>query len=343
MRIAQIAPPWLPVPPVGYGGIEWVVSLLADGLVHAGHDVTLFATGDSRTDAALESIVPVAPGSAEINSVWLDTLQTLAAFRDPDRFDVIHTHLQFSQIVAAAMSDQVCVHTLHGACTDRARPIYELAADAQWYVAISQAQQRTYPDLRWAGVVYNGIDLDRYPLVADKEDFLLFMGRAAPEKGLRRAVETARLTGLPLVIAVKVAAPNEVAEWEALQPLLPEGTVVLGEISHAEKVDLYGRARAVLFPIDWDEPFGLVMTEAMACGTPVIATDRGSVPEVIEDGRTGAIVSVDGFAEQAAAALERVASIDPVACRDHVAERFSSQTMVQGYQAVYERALAEGA
>lgn len=341
MRIAQVAPPWLAVPPAGYGGIEWVVALLADGLVDAGHDVTLFATGDSVTRATLTSVVSEAPGSTEINSVWLDTLQTFVAFENPDAFDVIHTHLPFSQAVAASMlSAPPVVHTLHGACTDRARAIYERVADRMWFVAISEAQRATYPDLRWGGVVYNGIDPARYPLRTEKEDFLLFMGRAAPEKGLRRAVETARLTGDRLVIAVKVAAQTEIDEWESLQPMLPEGTVVLGEIGHEEKVDLYGRAKAVLFPIDWDEPFGLVMTEAMACGTPVIATPRGSVTEVIDDGVTGVIVPVEGYAEAAAAALEDIGAIDPAVCRAHVVDRFSVAAMVAGYQRVYQRAVA---
>ena len=341
MRIAQVCPPWLSVPPKGYGGIEWVVALLADGLVEAGHEVTLFATGDSTTAATLDFVFDRAPGSAAINDPILDATHTLHALRGArERFDLLHVHTPFSAFTAAIETGVPTVHTLHGSFTPEMTRLYSLAADRAWYVAISEAQRRMNPDLRYAGVVHNGIDLGAYPLGATRDDFVLFLGRAAPEKGWRRAVETAKLAGRRLVSAVKMAHPTEVHEWETnIKPVLPSDFEVLGEIGHDEKVDLLQRAAAVLFPIDWPEPFGLVMTEAMACGTPVIGTPRGSVPEVVEPGVTGWIVDVDRYPEEAAALLDRLDEIDPLACRDRVERRFSKRSMVAGYQRVFELAV----
>lgn len=343
MRIAEICPPWLAVPPQGYGGIEWVVALLADGLAEAGHDVTLFATGDSRTKAHLEFVYERAPGSQAINDIVLDTTHTLFSLREArERFDVLHVHTPFSALAAAVETGVPTVHTLHGSFVEEMMRLYAFIADRAWFVAISQAQKRFDEDLRYAGVVYNGIDMSLHPLQDQKEDFVLFLGRAAPEKGWRRAIDAAVLAGERLVSAVKIAHPIEQAEWETnVKPVIPSEFEVLGEISLEEKVDLLRRAKAVLFPIDWPEPFGLVMTEAMACGTPVIATPRGSVPEVIEDGVTGWIVNVEDYPAQTAERLSRLSDIDPAACRDRVQRLFSKEAMVDGYVRAFERAMAE--
>jgi glycosyltransferase involved in cell wall biosynthesis len=198
------------------------------------------------------------------------------------------------------------------------------------------------PELRYAGVVYNGIDVAAYPFRPDKEDFVFFLGRADPDKGLHRAVAAAREAGARLVLAVKVAQEEEHRYWnEVVLPAIPRDATILGEIANDEKLDLLSRAKAVLFPIDWDEPFGLVMPEAMACGTPVIATPRGSVPEVVIDGETGFVVSVENYASEAAGCLERLDQIDPKACRSHVEQRFSKEAMVAGYEQVFERVLSE--
>jgi glycosyltransferase involved in cell wall biosynthesis len=342
VRIAQICPPWLAVPPKGYGGIEWVVALLADGLAEAGHDVTLFATGDSKTVAELEYVFEQAPGSAAINDIVLDTTHTLFSLRDArDRFDVLHVHTPFSALAAAVETGIPTVHTLHGSFVPEMRRLYSHVADRVWFVAISEAQRRFDEDLRYGGVVYNGIDMDVYTLQEEKEDFVLFLGRTPPEKGWRRAIDAAMLAGERLVSAVKIAHWAEQKEWEEnIQPALPPDFEVLGEISQEEKVDLLRRAKAVLFPIDWPEPFGLVMTEAMACGTPVIATPRGSVPEVVEDGVTGWIVDVEDYPAQAAERLKRLSEIDPHRCRDRVQRLFSKEAMVAGYERVFERAIA---
>ena len=343
MRIAQVAPPWVAVPPKGYGGIEWVVSLLADGLAARGHDVTLFATGDSSTSARLEYVFDMAPGPAFNNSIWHDTVHQMAVQREVSRFDVIHQHTYWSGLVAAIVSEVPVVHTLHRSFTPDMRMLYQQVLDRLWFVAISEAQRAAMPELRYAGVVHNGIDPGLYRFQEEKEDFLLFIGRAHPDKGPRRAVAAARAAGRPLVMAVKVAERAEAEHWERqVVPELPEGTTVLHEIPHEEKADLLARARAVLFPIDWEEPFGLVMAEAMASGTAVIATPRGAAPEVIEDGVTGFIVPVEDYGEAAAAAIERLDEIDPRACLRRVEERFSAERMVAAYEAVFERVVAAG-
>ena len=344
VRIAQVAPPWLAVPPKGYGGIEWVVALLTDGLVERGHDVTLFATGDSTTKGRLDYVFERAPGPRFINDVLYDTTHTLHAFRDLEAFDVFHVHAPFSALAAGAASGRPTVHTVHGSFTPEMRELYGTIPDRVWYVAISEAHRSHMPGLRYGGVVYNGVDVDSYPFRKQKEDFLLFLGRAHPDKGVMRAVHAAHAAGARLILAVKVAQPEEERHWnDDVLPALGPNDIVLGELSLQEKLDLLARARAVLFPIDWDEPFGLVMTEAMACGTPVIATPRGSVPEVVADGRTGFVVSVEDYPDEAAAALARLSEIDPHACRAWVRDRFSKERMVEGYERVFERAVAEAA
>jgi glycosyltransferase involved in cell wall biosynthesis len=344
VRIALICPPWVAVPPKGYGGIEWVVSMEADGLAEAGHDVTLFATGDSITKARLEYVLDVAPGSKAINDVTLDTTHTLFSLRDVrDRFEVLHVHSPFSALAAAIETGIPTVHTLHGSFTPEMIRLYDLVGERAWFVAISEAQKRFHESLQYGGVGYNGIDMDFYSFNPQKEDFILFLGRAAPVKGWRRAIEAAKLAGEHLVSAVKIAHPTEQEEWEKnIKPILPKDWTLLGEISQEEKVDLLRRAKAVLFPIDWPEPFGLVMTEAMACGTPVIATPRGSVPEVIEDGVTGWIVSVEDYPQEAAEKLKHLDEIDPQAGRERVQRLFSKEAMVAGYEGVFERVLADG-
>ena len=340
MRIAQVSPPWVAVPPKGYGGIEWVVSLLADGLVDLGHEVTLFASGDSETNANLEYVFDRAPGPTAINSIWHDTMHSLFVYRDLSRFDVIHQHTVWSGLVASSLIDLPVVHTLHGSFTPQMRQLYSQLADRLWFVAISEAQRAFMPELRYGGVVYNGIDVGMYPLREEKEDFLLFLGRANPDKGAHLAAEAAAAAGMRLVMAVKIAEASERDYWtREVEPRLPEGTEILGEITLQEKAELLGRAKAVLFPIDWPEPFGLVMTESMACGTPVIATPRGSVPEVIDDGITGFIVPVEDYPAEAAKAIARLGEIDPKACRERVERLFSKEAMVAGYDEIFRQAV----
>jgi glycosyltransferase involved in cell wall biosynthesis len=342
MRIAEVAPPWLATPPSGYGGIELVVALLADGLVERGHDVTLFATGDSKTRARLEYEFDRAPGPGHINDIYMDAIHAARAFEQPHRFDVVHVHAPFAALAAGVASGRPVVHTVHGSFTEDMRRLYRRVADRVRFVAISESQRSFMPELPYAGVVPNGIDTEAYPFRDDeeKEDFLLFVGRAAPEKGARLAALAARETGLPLVMAVKVAEPHERRYWDdEVIPVLPPETDVRSDLTHEEKAQLMGSARAVLFPIDWDEPFGLVMAEAMACGTPVIATSRGAAPEVVAHGETGFIVPVEDYPRHAAEAFERIGDISAKDCRRRVEDRFSKEAMVSGYERAFEHAV----
>lgn len=340
MRILQVAPPWFAVPPSGYGGIEWVVASLSDGLADAGHDVTLFAAGGSQTRARLETIYDEPP-SLHIGNPWYEAPHALAAYRSSSEYDVIHDHTgTIGPVIAASMRERPpVVNTLHGSWTGANERVYRMICDDVALAAISHDQASRAPDgVRVADVVYNGVELARYPYRADKEDFLLFVGRASADKGPEVAIEVARRVGLPLVMAIKINEPIEVEYYETIMaPALRGADVdVRTAVGHDEKVDLMGRARAVLVPIRWDEPFGLVMAEAGACGTPVVAYRRGAAPEIIVDGETGALVE-PGDLGAFVRAVEQVGDIDPRACRERVEAEFSAARMVERYVALYER------
>jgi glycosyltransferase involved in cell wall biosynthesis len=335
LRIAEIAPPWYTVPPTGYGGIELVVSLLADGLASRGHDVTLFASGGSSTKATLVSPLEEAPDAALLGNVWFDTYHALSTYLEVGDFDVVHDHSGVVGPVLGAMlgGKPPIVHTLHGPWTEPSRRLYSLLHERLHLVAISNAQRNDCPDLRYAGTVYNGVDLASYPFREDKGDYLVYIGRANPDKGPGRAIEVARRSGLPLAMIVKKAEPFERSYWdEMVAPLLYDGVEVFESVSHEAKTELLGRARAMVFPIDWPEPFGLVMVEAMACGTPVVTCPAGAATEIVVDGVTGYLrESIDELAE---AALN-VDACSARACRTRVEENFSADAMVEGYEAIF--------
>jgi glycosyltransferase involved in cell wall biosynthesis len=226
------------------------------------------------------------------------------------------------------------VHTLHGPWTEQTRLLYGLAAEHLHLVAISEAQRRDNQDVPYAATVYNGIDLDAYPFRAEKEAFLVYIGRANPEKGPATAITAARHAGLPIKLVLKRNEPPERAYYEEMVvPLLGEDVEIFENVTHAEKVDLLGRAQAMLFPIHWPEPFGLVMVEAMACGTPVVTTNWGAAPELVDDGVTG--FRRDGYGELIDA-LNWIGEISPHACRQRVEERFSAPAMVDAYARTYQ-------
>lgn len=342
MRIAQIAPPWFTVPPRHYGGIELVVALLADGLSARGHEVTLFASGGSDTKAELVSPLEEPPDPALLGNVWFDAFHALSAYLDVGRFDVVHDH---SGIIGPALAAMLggtppVVHTLHGPWTESARRYYSLIDQRVHLVAISETQRLDNPAIRYAATVHNGIDLSLYPFRAEKDDFLIYVGRANPDKGPTRAIEVARRAGLPLAMIVKKAEPFERAYWEEIvAPMLTDDVEVYEAVSHEVKVDLLGRARAMVFPIDWAEPFGLVMIEAMACGTPVVTCPVGAAAEVVTDGVTGYLgESLDDLAD----AVRRVDSCEPQACRSSVEERFSADRMVGAYERLLGEVVTSG-
>jgi glycosyltransferase involved in cell wall biosynthesis len=341
MKIAVLAPPWFPVPPTGYGGIEWVVWLLADGLVDAGHDVTLFASGDSRTRAKLEAVFEKAPSEWIGRSHW-ELRHLLSCFTRAADFDVINDHTGMVGIAIAGALPTPVVSTVHGPLEGEPGEMYEqLAAVAPGVglISISMNQRRPKPQLNWVANCPNALDFSVYPMRAHPErgDYLLFLGRMSPDKGAHRAVAVAIETGLPLKLAGKMREEREKAYFDQfVRPHLGSDIEYLGEVTHGEKVELLQGARATLFPIEWEEPFGLVMIESMACGTPVIATRWGAVPEVIEHGRNGIIV--DDY-RQMETAIEAADSLDPEELRSSCEERFSPQRMVADYVSAYETAI----
>ncbi|HUJ91505.1 MAG TPA: glycosyltransferase family 4 protein [Gaiellaceae bacterium] len=337
MRIAVLAPVWFPVPPTGYGGIEWVVSLLADGLAESGHEVTLFASGDSHTKAELAFVYEIAP-SEEIGRAQVEVRHALACFARAGEFDVINDHSGPPAAVIAGAVETPCVHTVHGPLLGEPGDLYEQVARVAprtGLISISMNQRLPREELPWVANIPNALDFSVYPVQPHRGDYLLFLGRLNPDKGAHRAVALAVEHGLPLKLAGKKREPAEEEYFrELIEPHLRPGQIeYLGEVTHGEKVELLQNARATLFPIDWEEPFGLVMIESMACGTPVIATRRGSVPEVIEDGRSGIIV--DDYREMAAA-LEQADALDPLELRRAAEEQFSKERMVGDYVAAFE-------
>jgi glycosyltransferase involved in cell wall biosynthesis len=341
MKIAILAPPWFPVPPTGYGGIEWIVSLLADGLVDAGHDVTLFASGDSRTRAKLAPTFKEAP-RREIGRTYWELQHALSCFARAGDFDVINDHTGMLGATLGATVSTPVVHTVHGPLDGEPGEIYETIARVApqvGLISISMNQRKPRPQLNWIANCHNALDFSVYPCKPHRGDYLLFLGRLSPDKGAHRAVAVAMMTGLPLKIAGKLQEPKEREYFhELVEPHLVDGIEYLGEVTHGEKVELLQNARATLFPIEWEEPFGLVMIESMACGTPVIATRWGAVPEVIEDGRSGIIV--DNYAEMPAA-LAAADELDPNEIRNYVEREFSPERMVRDYVGAYEAAIAQ--
>jgi glycosyltransferase involved in cell wall biosynthesis len=335
MRIAVIAPVWFPVPPTGYGGIELVVSLLADGLVDDGHDVTLFASGGSRTKAKLVSPMSPAPDPTELGNPWYDAYHALASYLQVSDFDIVHDHSGIAGPICGALlqGKPPVVHTLHGPWTDQNRVLYSLLAKHLHLVAISDAQRAGNLDVPYAGTVHNGIDVSAYKFRADKERALVYIGRANPDKGPTEAITIARRAGFPLLMLLKRGEPPERAYFEReVEPMLGSDVELYENVTHEEKNELLGRACAMVFPIRWPEPFGLVMVEAMACGTPVITTNWGAAPEIVEDGVTGFRRDAE---DDLVDVIRMVDTLDPVACRRRVEHLFSGEAMVHGYEALF--------
>ena len=334
MRIAQIAPLYESVPPKTYGGTERVVSYLTEELVRMGHDVTLFASGDSVTSAQL---VAGSDRSLRLDKNCIDPLahHVLLVERAHQRahdFDVMHFHINYLHYPRSRNSAVPHLTTLHGRLDiPDLFPLYEEFTDTP-LVSISNAHRDPLPNANWLATVYHGLPDDLYYLNPEGGDYLAVLGRIAPEKGIDTAIRIAVSAGFPLKIAAKV--DNKDYFEQVVKPLLDHPDVeYIGEINEAEKQELLGGAAALLFPIDWPEPFGLVMIEAMACGTPTIAYRRGSVPEVIDDGTTGFIVdSMEGAVE----AIKRIPELRRADCRQAFESRFTATRMAEQYVDVYE-------
>lgn len=341
MRVAVLSPCWFPVPPTGYGGIEWIVALLADGLADAGHEATLFASGDSRTKAKLAFVHETAP-SEWIGHTYWELRHSLAAFARAGEFDVIHDHTGMLGLTLGGLVETPVVHTVHGPLEGEPGDMYEQICSVVpncRLISISINQRKPKPDLPWLANCPNAIEFSLYPVQPHRGDYLLFLGRMSREKGCHRAVAVAVETGLPLKIAGKNREPLEREYFrQFVEPHLSDQIQYMGEVTHGEKVELLQNARATLFPIEWEEPFGLVMIESMACGTPVIATRWGAVPEVIEHGVSGIIV--DDYREMAAA-LEEADQLEPLELRRVAEEHYSPERMVADYVRAYEVAAEE--
>jgi glycosyltransferase involved in cell wall biosynthesis len=335
MRIAQVAPLYESVPPQAYGGTERVVSYLTEELVARGHDVTLFASADSVTDARL---VAACPQALRLDASCHDSLAHHVVMlervaRDRDQFDVIHFHTDYLHFSLARRHALPRLTTLHGRLDIPELAMLYREFSTEPVVSISKSQQTPIPHAHWIGNVYHGLPQDLYRFQEKPGDYLAFLGRVSPEKRLDRAIEIATRLGLTLRVAAKIDRADREYYVKHIAPLLHSPYVeFIGEISEAEKNDFLGGARALLFPIDWPEPFGLVLIEAMACGTPVIAYRRGSVPEIITDGETGFLVE---NADQAVAAVKRLRDVSRRRCREVFEERFTAARMADDYLSMY--------
>ncbi len=355
MRIAMLAPISWPLPPAGYGPWEQVASNLTEALVNRGHQVTLFASGDSITTADLAATVP------HSSSTWPAEERERPRRFDPDsgllegppdaraleelhiaacmeraaagEFDIVHSHLHVHALGYARLIPCPLVSTLHGVAWVRALHPLLLRYKECSFVSLSDAERVFLPDLNYVATVHNGIRIQDFPFEADKEDYLLFAGRIAPEKGAAEAIQVALRTGRRLLIAGLVEPQYEQYFDTRVRPYVDDKQIeYLGLLSRAELAPLYRRAAAVLFLISWAEPFGLVAVEAQASGTPIIATARGALPEIVIDGETGFVV--ESF-DAAAGAVGRLNEISPTACRSNVERRFTDACMAAGYDAAY--------
>jgi glycosyltransferase involved in cell wall biosynthesis len=340
MRIAQVAPLYERVPPLLYGGTERVVSYLTEELVRAGHEVTLFASGDSLTSARLRAQCPRALRlDPDCREPLARHIQMLGAVYDQaDAFDIIHCHTDYLGLPLARIAPTPTMLTLHGRLDiPELGPLYAEYAEIP-LVSISNAQRGPLPNAHWVATVYHGLPDDLYCFSATPEDYLLFLARISPEKRPDTAIRVARRAGMRLRIAAKIDAVDREYFQQVVRPLLDDPLIeFVGEVGEAHKNALLGGARALLFPIDWPEPFGLAMIEAFACGTPVIARRVGSVPEVVDHGATGWVCDSE---DEMVDAVRRLDALDRLQCRRAFETRFSVSVMSRHYLEVYDAILA---
>jgi glycosyltransferase involved in cell wall biosynthesis len=342
MKIAQLSPLWESVPPQLYGGTERIVSYLTEELVRQGHEVTLFASGDSKTTAQLQAGCPRALRLHDTSLINRDAplllMQERALGAASAEYDIIHSHLDFLSFPLSRRAHAPVVTTLHGRLDlPELQPIFNEYAEMP-VVSISNAQRKPLPQANWAGTVYHGIPKNLYSPHDRPGSYLAFLGRISPEKCPDHAIEIAKRVGIPLRIAAKVDPADQAYFKQKIERLLDHPLIeYVGEINDAEKNDFLGEAVALLCPYDWPEPFGLVLIEAMACGTPVLAYRQGSIPEVIDHGVTGYICDNIGEMAEAVAGLSL---LDRTRCREIFEKRFTVERMVKDYVAIYENMAA---
>jgi len=344
LRVALVAPPYFDVPPSAYGGVEAVVADLADALVASGHDVTLLGAGQPGTAARFvplwDRTVPELLGTPFPEVVHtLKVRRAIERLATSDGVDIVHDHTLAGPLNAVAYRELgiPMVVTAHGPVHADLHDYYRyLGADVN-LVAISDRQRTLAPDLNWAGRVHNALCVDDWPFRAEKDDYALFLGRFIADKGADLALRAAHHAGMPLVLAGKCTEPHEKAYFRnTVQPMLGANDYLFGQVDAVAKRELLAGARCLVFPVQWEEPFGMVMIEAMACGTPVVALRQGAVPEVVVDGVTGFTCDDPG---DLAELIGRAATIDPSACRAHVAAMFGVEQFGSGYERIYRRAL----
>lgn len=339
LRVAMVAPPWFDVPPRKYGGIEAVLADLVEALIDRGHDVTLLGVGEDRTRARLIRTMPE-PLGERLGEPFPEVLHAARVARILDELDVdvVHDHSMAGPLGAAGR-DVPTVVTVHGPVTGELGEYYRQLGTTVSLVAISDRQRLVAPDLNWRATVHNALRVDGFPFRDEKEDWVFFLGRCVQDKGMHVAIDAARAAGRRIVLAAKCTEPLEKAYFEAeIAPRLGPDTEWLGEVSSTEKKELLSRAGCLLFPILWEEPFGMVMIEALACGTPVVALRHGSVPEVVIDGLTG-IVCDD--LDELPRALHEIDTIDPELCRKDVVDRFRPEVMAEGYEHAYRATIKQ--
>jgi glycosyltransferase involved in cell wall biosynthesis len=339
LRIAQLAPTFERVPPRAYGGTELIVHLVTEELVRRGHDVTLFATGDSQTSARLASVTPVPVRYGEVtedglhHAEYLQLANAQACFRAAAEgaFDLVHNHAGIEGMVLGETSRTPVISTMHNPFVPRTQPIWD--AYPWFHHAVSAASAATFPARGALPPIHHGIDVTSFVFGERPDGYLLFLGRFSPAKGADRAIEAAQRAGRRLILAGKIDTGDADHVRAALEPSIDGDRIrSVGEADAEMKRRLLAGADALLFPIEWDEPFGLVMVEALASGTPVIGYRRASVPEIVEDGRTGFVVDgIDGMVE----AIGRLGEIDRRACRQAAEQRFTVSRMVDDVEAMY--------
>lgn len=338
MRIAIVAPPWVPTPPPAYGGIEAVVDTLATGLQLAGHEVLLFATGDSRSRVPLAYRFDKAVGVGRSDSTAVELLHVVSAYEMAEEFDIVHDHTLLGPAYSAKYPGLAVVTTNHIPFSGGLHEYYRALGSRVPVIAISNVQAQAAVGVNLAAVIHHGVDLNEFPVGDGNGGYALFLGRMSPDKGVHTAIEVARLAGVPLKIAAKCRERGEQAYFdEVIKPMLGHDVEYLGEASREEKLELLGGATCLLNPIAWVEPFGMVMLEALACGTPVVATHAGAAPEIVDDGKTGYLAdSPDDLAE----AVTLASDLDRSKCRLAAEERFSMEIMVERHLEVYEKVVA---
>lgn len=356
MKIAITAPLIERVPPKKYGGTERVVYTLTEELVRRGHDVTLFASGDSITSAKLESGHPIAlrealvadkalaPGLRQGISTAAGNPPTLhmlgRLFKRAHEFDIIHDHIDMATLPFAELCETPVVMTIHGNIAPEALPLYK-EFKRPYQVAISKSLQAAQPpELNYAGVVYNGLSMEHYPFKEEPGKYLLFVGRICREKGTHLAIKVAKRLNLPLIIAAKIEQVEQDKRYyrELIKPELGGDITWIGEVDEAKRNELMAGALCLLHPITWPEPFGLTLIETMACGTPVVAFRKGSIPEIIEHGKTGFVVDK---LNQMVGAVQQLGTIDRAYCREYALKTFNAQTMTDGYEAIYKKVIMD--